>query len=141
MLFALDILCQWAMVSIKRLLQLFPTYQVFTGFVCCFTLCLFVVSQNYFINLFLLWSDYCKKIMHFQNKTSFFSYCWSVLIFLICVCASYGAFHSSDIMKLQIVSYLHLCITFYLVSHQVMNNKRIYDQGLPLFSRFPKKLS
>ena len=32
-----------------------PLSQVFTRFVCCFT------RNTYFINLYLLWSDYCKK--------------------------------------------------------------------------------
>ena len=70
MLLASHILCLWAMVSIRRLLQLFlitppppPLYQVLIRFVCCFT-------RN------ILWTQFgsakiMQKIMHFQSKTNF----------------------------------------------------------------------
>ena len=108
MLYALDTLCPWAMVPIKRLLQFwYPTpfsKQVFTRFVCCFTRN--TLSTFFWFDL----TDYCKRIMHSRQCKFFLStYCWSVLILLFCVYMFLRAlFHSSC---------LNICITSYLASY------------------------
>ena len=127
MLYALDTLCPWAMVPIKRLLQFwYPTpfsKQVFTRFVCCFTRN--TLSTFFWFDL----TDYCKRIMHSRQCKFFLStYCWSVLILLFCVYMFLRApFHSSC---------LNICITSYLASYQIMwHNKSIrasYGHGLKL---------
>ena len=81
--------------------------------------------KKYFINIFSLWSDYCKK-MNFQSKTIFFQpiagrfwFCWFVYM-----CFLGYIFTCSTIMKLRIASYLHICIASYLVCHQIIWHKK-----------------
>ena len=84
MFFSLDILWLWDMVSIRRLVQVPPSsspYQVFTRFVCCFT-----------INI--SWTFICSdqiiaKIKHFQSKTNFF---FQLMAGRFWFCCFYGVF-------------------------------------------------
>ena len=78
--------------------------------------------KKYFINLFLLWSDYCKKKCIFKVKQFFLSTCCClVLILLFCGCVFLRTlFHSSTIIKLRIASNLHIRIASYLASYQIM---------------------
>ena len=100
--------CLWAMVSIRRLLQLSHSPFFLTGFhqTCCFT------SNN-------LSTFFCSDLTDYQRNNAFSKYSkfflptyyWSVLISLFCVYVFLRAlFHSSAIMKLQIVWCLHICI-------------------------------
>ena len=129
MLFALDILCLWVMVSIRRLLQL-PLltsllYQVFTRFVCFTgnTLSTFSCSDQIVAKI----NVFSKTIFFFQLIAGQFWFCCFVYMFI------WVLFHSSAILKLQIASYLHICIASYLASHQIMwHNKRIHGHGLKI---------
>ena len=129
--------------KISPILSLIPSpYQVFTRFICCFT-------KNTLSTIFCS-DQIIAKIMHFQTKPIFFFQLIAgpVLILLFCVYVFFkGAFHSSAIMKLQIASYLIICIAFYLASHQIVwPNGRIHGHCLEItsccyFFRFPSKLS
>ena len=117
------------MVSLRRLLQLSPVptpphYQVFIVLhFCCFT-------RNTLSTLFCSDQIIAKKCI-FKVK-----HCWSVLILLFCVHVFPRVlFHSSAIIKLQIASYLCMCIASYFTSHQIMwHNKRIHGHGLKITS-------
>ena len=107
--------------------------------------CLLLYKQ-YFINIFWLWSNYCKKLCIFKVKQFFFSaYCWSVLILLFWLYVFLRTlFHISVIIKLRIASCLHICIASYLASHQIMWHKQknswpwFENYKLLLFLRFPR---
>ena len=69
MFFYFDFLCLWAMVSIRRLLQVsLPPPCPLPGFR---QVCL-LFYKKCLINLLLLWSGYFRKIMHFWRKQDFF---------------------------------------------------------------------
>ena len=102
--------------------------------------------KKYFINIFSLWSDYCKK-MNFQSKTIFFQpiagrfwFCWFVYM-----CFLGYIFTCSTIMKLRIASYVRICTASYLVSHQIIWHKKIHGYNLKITScccfSFSEKLS
>lgn len=63
-----------AMLRSSAAIHLPSSYQVFTRLVCCF-------KNEIFINLLLLWSDYCERSSVFVLKEIFSStHCWLVLI-------------------------------------------------------------
>ena len=131
MLFALDILCLWAMVSIKRLLQLSPPtppYQVFTRFVRCFT-------RNTSSTFFCSDQNFAKKNT-FSKKTDFFFQliagrfwfcCFVYMCFLECF---FTVLPSWNLHNFHIICISLVCITFHLTSHQIMWLTRIHGHGL-----------
>ena len=102
MFFYFDFLCLWAMVSIRRLLQVsLPPPCPLPGFR---QVCL-LFYKKCLINLLLLWSGYFRKIMHFWRKQDFF---FKLIAgrFWVCCCVYVftASFYSSAIMKLRIKS-------------------------------------
>ena len=134
MLFALDVLCLSYMVSIRRLLKFCvitpPPEPFFTRFVGCFI-------RNT-LSTFLCYDEIITKnnVFSKQNKFSLWTYYWSVLILLFWVNVFLlTLFQSSAIIKLGIVSYLHICIAYNLVSPQIIWHKiRIHGHGLKITS-------
>ena len=131
-----------AIVSIARLLQLSaPHSSPLPGF---HQVCL-LFYKKYYINLILLWSDYCK-IWCILKKKQFISFnFWSDVILLFYVYVFLRCFHFSAIMKLWIASYLHTCIAAYLLYHQIMwhnkNSWSWFENSMLLFFWFTGKLT
>ena len=130
MLFALDVLCLWAMVSIKRLFQLSPLHPPLTRFSPGFFVVIQAILYQYFAMIKLL-----QKVIHFQSRLIFssqliagwFWFCSFVYMFIRTLS------QSSVIIKLLIALHLHVCIASYWVSHQIMWYKKIiYDHGLKI---------
>ena len=127
------------MVSIRKLLQ-FP---LSSPPLSKFSPGLFVVLQQIIYQPSFALIRLLQKITH-NLSTDW----WSVLISLFCVYVILRAlFHSSAIMKLRIVSHLHMCTASYFTSHQITwHIKRIHNHRLKItscfvFFRFPRKLS
>ena len=121
------------MVSIRRLLQLYPPFLLLTKFSPGF----FVVLQGILYQPSFSLIRLLERITHFQSK-KFFSLYLLLLGFafaVVCICVFFRVlFHFSAIMK-QIGSYLHICIASYLVSDQIMwYNKRIHGHSLKITS-------
>ena len=98
---------------------------------------LFVVLQEILYQPSFALIRLLKKILPFQSKTIFFFqliagrfwfFCLMYMCFLGCI-------FSAANMKLRIGLYLHICVAFYLASHQLMwHNKTIHDHGLKITS-------
>ena len=142
MLFTLDVLCLWVMVSIKRLLQLSPFHPShLPGFYQTFLL----FYKQYFVNI-LFWSDCCKKLFIFKVNY-FFSINLLVLILLFCVYVFLRTLFQSSAIKTMNSFIFAMCIASYLVSHQIMLHKQknwwpcFENYKLLKFFRFLMKLS
>ena len=128
MLYALDVLDLWAMVSTRRLLQLFSLPLLLITL----TPSLFVLLQGILYQPFLLWSNrLLQKIIHFQSKTNFFFQLITSQFWFFCFVYMYFLGHFLPSLNYKIALCLHGYIASYLISNQIMwHNKRIHGHVL-----------
>ena len=108
-----------------------PPYHFFVRFVCCF-------KRRTLSTIFYSDEIYIAKNNAISKYNKFFlsTYCWSAFILLLCVYVFFSVlFHTSAMMRLQVASYLHICIAFLLAFHQIMGlNKAVHGHTLKITS-------
>ena len=101
-----------------------------SSFACCFT-------RNNLSTLLCSNQIIAKKKRCIFNVKQFFPFNILLVDFAVfCIFVSWGVFHSSAIIKLQIASYLQsICIASFFASHQIMwRNKRNFGHSLEIIS-------
>ena len=137
-LFSLDFLCLWAMVSITRLLQVSPpTFLSPTRF----SRGLFIVLQEMFDQPSIAVIRLFAKDNAFSKKTRFFllAHWWSVLILLFSLYVFYGVFYSYEITNQKLHNFKLLAsfqackerIIYILLISDILNhaNKMPWDKN------------